>query len=85
MWGKLFTYFRSLLSIFETLHGLRKDVDDVQDEMQKHALALQIIAREMEYLKTFEAQEREKLELRIRLALAESKNQNQLPPAPDGK
>lgn len=85
MWSKLFTYFRSLLSVFETLQGLRKDVDDVQDEMQKHALALQIMAREMEHQKTFEAQEREKLELRIKLALSEARNQNQLPPVKDGE
>lgn len=85
MWSKLFTYFRSLLSVFETLQGLRKDVDDVQDEMQKHALALQIMAREMEHQKTFEAQEREKLELRIKLALSEARNQNQLPPVKEEK
>ena len=85
MWSKLFTYFRSLLSVFETLQRLRKDVDDVQDEMQKHALALQIMAREMEHQKTFEAQEREKLELRIKLALSEARNQNQLPPVKEEK
>lgn len=61
----------------EELRRSRETIERLERENQQFSTALQLMARELEYMRKEEKSERENLELRLKLTLSEFKNQFQ--------
>lgn len=78
MWQKVLDSIRLIFNVGEELRRSRETIERLERENQQFSTALQLMARELEYLRNEEKSEREKLELRCKLALSEFKNQQSL-------
>ncbi len=72
MWQKVLDSLRLFFNISEEMRRNRETIERLEKENQQFSLALQMIARELEYSRKEEQSEREKLELRLKIALLES-------------
>lgn len=72
MWQKVIDSLRLFFTISEEMRRNREAIERLEKENQQFGLALQMIARELEYSRKEEQSEREKLELRLKIALLES-------------
>lgn len=75
MWQKVLGAIKLFFNFAEELRYNRETIERLERENQQFSTALQLMTRELEYLRKEEESERENLELRLKLALSEFKNQ----------